>query len=135
MQNSARYKFLRLHPARTFTVRQLKKKKGKYYHNESKNCLFREALENIEPEIKNKTRLAKVDTISRRKIKSVSPEKSVSKSITKKSAMTCTNSEEVLTKPCSYFPVYTLHAVNCILNLKIRKSYGEHELKGYDFIT
>lgn len=82
--------------------------------------------------MKNKTQPEKFGTMSRKKIKPIFQVQTTPKSkfSAKISGTEFSSYEEILLKECGYFSLYALHAVNCILNSKIRKSYNEHDLKG-----
>lgn len=90
--------------------------------------MIREKLETIEAKIENKIQQKNISTTFCKGAKPISVKKNKPKYL-KESAMKFTSSEKLLLKQC-YFPLYTLHAVNCILNLKIRKLFNEYELKG-----
>ncbi|XP_053972616.1 cilia- and flagella-associated protein 221-like [Hylaeus volcanicus] len=92
--------------------------------------ILRETLENIESKTKNKVKPAKTDAISRKKVTPISVNQNTPKACAEKSTVKMSSCEESLLKKCSYFPLYALHAVNCIMNSKTLKSHGEHELKG-----
>ncbi|XP_050593105.1 cilia- and flagella-associated protein 221-like isoform X1 [Bombus affinis] len=90
--------------------------------------LLREKLGTIEAKIKSKIQQKNISTTFCKGAKPISVKKNKPKYL-KESTMKFTSSEKLLLKQC-YFPLYTLHAVNCILNLKIRKLFNEYELKG-----
>ncbi|XP_076634721.1 cilia- and flagella-associated protein 221-like [Colletes latitarsis] len=92
--------------------------------------VLRETLENVEPELKSKAQPVKVSTIARKKMKPISLDQPTSKSCAIRPDMEFSSFDESLLKECGYFPLYTQHAVNCIMNSKSRKPYGKHDLKG-----
>ncbi|XP_043264918.1 cilia- and flagella-associated protein 221-like [Colletes gigas] len=94
--------------------------------------VLRETLENVEPEMKSKARpiQRKVSAIARKKMKPISLDQPTLKSCAIKPDMELSSFDESLLKECGYLPLYTQHAVNCIMNSKSRKPFGEHDLRG-----
>lgn len=91
--------------------------------------MIRETLENVKLKMKSKTYKKKIDTNIYKEIKPTPIKMDKPKYYLNNSSIKY-NFENILLKQCAYFPSNTLHAVNCILNLKIRKSYNKYELKG-----
>ncbi|CAD1475815.1 unnamed protein product [Heterotrigona itama] len=92
--------------------------------------MIREILENVEIKVKSKMQRRKIGTSFSKEVKPISVKEDKSKYCLRESTAKRTSFEKLLLKRCSHFTLYTPHAVNCILNLKIRKSISEHELKG-----
>ena len=92
--------------------------------------MIREILENAEIKVKSKMQRKQIGTTFCKEMKPISVKKDESKYCLRESTAKYTSFEKLLLKQCSHFPLYTPHAVNCILNSKIQRSFSEYELKG-----
>lgn len=92
--------------------------------------MIREILENVEIKVKSKIQRKKIGPTFCKEVKSIFVKEDKSKYCLRESIAKYTNFEKLLLKQCSHFLLYTPHAVNCILNSKIRRSFSEYELKG-----
>ncbi|XP_076390974.1 uncharacterized protein LOC105662402 [Megachile rotundata] len=91
--------------------------------------LLRESIENAKPEVEFKKQQKKIGGLSCKETKSISRKKDISQSHTKEPSGKYTDFDKMFQQKCSYIPLYSLHAINCILNSKTR-SFNEYELTG-----
>lgn len=126
-------KFLCIYSTRPFTVKILVDiHKFRVENKTTINVeIFSESIENIKSEMKRNEEGKKIGALSCREVKAIFRKRDKLKPHIKESTTKYTDFGKNLLQKCGHIPLYSLHAINCILNSKIQRSFDEYELNGW----